>query len=274
MTANIDHDFTLAGRVAVVTGGAGLIGFATASAMARHGADVAIVDVDEERAAKAAETIAQEFGRNTIAITCDVSDAASVENMVASAERQLGPISILHNNAASKVGDHEAFFESPERYDIATWRAVMSVNLDGMFLVTQRVGAAMAERNYGSIIHTASIYGATMGPDQRIYEAETFQGVPMNTPPSYVASKAGVTGLTLFFSTYWARQGVRVNTISPGGVQHGHSAAFVERYSNRVPMGRMANVADMAGPVVFLASDAASYITGQNLHVDGGLSAW
>jgi len=266
--------FNLSGRVAVVTGGAGILGGATTAALADHGAHVAVVDLDADRASQVADSLAREYGVPTLGVGCDVSDVDSVAAMTVRVESELGPIRILHNNAATKGSDLEKLFAPVEEYDLATWRDIMAVNLDGMFLVSQRIGSLMAERGRGSIVHTASIYGATMGPDQRIYEGSEYMGRPINTPPVYSASKGGVVGLTLYLATYWASRGVRVNALTPGGISSGQNDEFNRKYSSRVPLGRMADVDEVAAGFLFLASDAASYVTGQNLHVDGGLSAW
>jgi len=266
--------FNLTGRVAVVTGGAGILGRATTAALAEHGAQVAVVDIDAEQAQQAASALSEAYGTPALGVACDVSDPASVAEMTARVEGDLGPISILHNNAATKGSSLEKMFASVADYEFSTWRDIMAVNLDGLFLVSQRIGTLMAERGRGSIIHTASIYGATMGPDQRIYEGSEYLGRPINTPPVYSASKGGVVGLTLYLATYWASQGVRVNALTPGGIASGQNDEFNRRYSARVPMGRMARVEEVAAGLLFLASDASSYVTGQNLHVDGGLSAW
>ena len=266
--------YDLAGRVAVVTGGAGILGTATTSALADHGAHVSVVDIDGDRAAEAAAHLTASYGTPAIGLSCDVTDPESVAAMIATTESELGPIRILHNNAATKGPDLKKMFASVEDYDMATWRAIMDVNLDGLFIVAQQVGSAMAQRGVGSIIQTASIYGATMGPDQRIYEGSDYLGGPINTPPVYSASKGGVVGLTLYLATYWASRGVRVNALTPGGIASGQNDVFDKRYSQRVPLGRMARAEEIASAFLFLASDASSYITGQNLHVDGGLSAW
>jgi NAD(P)-dependent dehydrogenase (short-subunit alcohol dehydrogenase family) len=149
----------------------------------------------------------------------------------------------------------------------------MAVNLDGMFLVARTIGAGMAMRGKGTIIQTASIYGV-VGPDQRIYEGSEYLGRAINTPPVYSASKAGIIGLTRYLATYWGAAGVRVNTLTPGGVESGQNVEFTRRYSERVPVGRMARADEMVSALIFLASDASSYVTGQNIIVDGGLSAW
>lgn len=266
--------YELSGRVALVTGGAGILGQATTAALAEHGANVAVVDIDAERVGIVAADLATEYGVQTVGVACDVSDPASVREMVDRVEGELGPIRILHNNAATKGRDLAKLFATVEDYEPAVWRDIMAVNLDGLFYVSQQVGSLMAERGAGSIVHTASIYGATMGPDQRIYEGSEYMGRPINTPAVYSASKGGVVGLTLYLATYWASRGVRVNALTPGGIASGQNDEFARRYSARVPLGRMAKVEEIAAALLFLASDASSYITGQNLHVDGGLSAW
>jgi NAD(P)-dependent dehydrogenase (short-subunit alcohol dehydrogenase family) len=149
----------------------------------------------------------------------------------------------------------------------------MAVNLDAMFLVAQEAGRRMIPRRRGSIIQTASIYGI-MGPDPRIYEGSSYLGGPIRNPAVYSASKAGVVGLTRHLATVWAPHAIRVNALTPGGVSSGQNSVFSDKYAARVPLGRMARAEEMVGALVFLASDASSYITGQNIVVDGGLSAW
>jgi NAD(P)-dependent dehydrogenase (short-subunit alcohol dehydrogenase family) len=165
-------------------------------------------------------------------------------------------------------------FEAAESYAPETWRQHMAVNLDGAFHVMKSAGAFMLEQaRGGSIISTASIYGL-LGADERIYEGSDYMGVQINTPPSYAAAKAGLIGLTRYFAARWGPAGIRVNAIAPGGVESGQNDVFAERYGARVPMGRMARSGEIVGAVVWLASDAASYVTGQVISVDGGLTAW
>ena len=150
----------------------------------------------------------------------------------------------------------------------------MSVNMDGMFLVAQAVGNQMVHQGTGgSIIQTSSIYGI-LASDKRIYEGSYYLGRQIGNPAVYSASKAGVVGLTKYLAAYWADKGIRVNTLTPGGVESGQNDTFKGRYSARVPLGRMAQGEEMVGALIYLASDASSYVTGQNLVVDGGLSVW
>ncbi len=266
--------FDLTGKVAVVTGGAGIIGSRVCSGLAAHGAAVAVVDIDGDAAINLARKIMEEQGTKALGVTCDVGDPASVETMVETVTQGLGEIDILHNNAAKKCEDLKAFFAPFEDYSPAIWRDIMNVNIDGMFLVSQAVGKRMVARGQGgSIIQTSSIYGI-VAPDQGIYEGSEYMGVPINTPAVYAASKAAVVGLSNYLATYWGKQGIRVNTLVPGGVASGQNQTFTEKYSAKVPMGRMAEADEMIGAVIFLASDAASYVTGQTLAVDGGFSTW
>lgn len=266
--------FDLTGRVALVTGGAGIIGRRVTRGLAEHGAAVVVADLDGTAAGEWARTLAGEFGVPTLGVAVDVSDPEAVAAMVESAVKAVGGIDILLNNAATKSRDMAAFFAPFEQASLEVWREIMSVNLDGVFLVAQAVGRHMVERGRGgSMIQTASIYGV-VAPDQRIYEGSEYMGHHINTPAVYAASKAGVIGLTRYLATYWAGAGIRVNTLTPGGVASGQNRAFQENYAFRTPMGRMARADEMVGAVLYLASDASSYVTGQNLIVDGGWTAW
>lgn len=265
--------FDLTGRVAVVTGAAGILGGHFISALADHGANIAVVDLDQSAVNGIAADLQKKFDVCAMGFAVDVSDPDAVVAMTRQIEDNLGPIDILHNNAATKGKSLDAFFEPLESFSPETWREIMAVNLDGMFFVAQQIGGRMASRGKGSIIQTASIY-AHLAPDQRIYEGSNYMGREINTPPVYTASKAGVLGLTKYLAAYWGDRGVRVNTLTPGGVTSGQNEEFSRRYSGRVPMRRMANAEEMASALVFLASDASSYVTGQNIVIDGGLSAW
>ncbi len=266
--------FDLRGKVAVVTGGAGILGEHFCAGLAESGAKLAVVDLNKEKAVSLAKGLSLRYKPQVIGVECDVSDPESVKAMVAHVLTTFGEINILHNNAAGKSDDLDAFFAPFEEYSLDQWRKIMSVNLDGMFLVAQAIGKHMvAQGKGGSIIQTASIYGV-MSPDHRIYEGSFYLNRKINSPAVYSASKAGVIGLTKHLATYWADKGIRVNTLTPGGAESGQNDEFKRRYSSRIPMNRMANAREMVGALLYLASDASSYVTGQNIIVDGGLSTW
>lgn len=265
--------FEISGRVAVVTGATGILGSQYVKGLAQFGAHVVIADRDGEACTARAREIEKEFGPECLGVCLDVTDPSSVLRMIEKVEGKWGRIDILVNNAATKGATLADFFASTESYALATWREVMAVNLDGVFLVSQAIGPRMADRGSGSIINVSSIYGS-VGPDPRIYEGSLYNGLPINTPAVYSASKAGVAGLTRYFATLWANRGVRVNTLTPGGVESGQNDTFSRRYGERVPIGRMARADEMVGAIIFLASDASSYVNGHNLVVDGGWTAW
>ncbi len=273
MTTSFKALYDLSGRTAVITGGCGILGRRFADGLAEFGASVAVLDLDSQAVESAASEISARHGVRSKGYACDITQPDAVRRVADTIEADLGPVSILLNNAASKTGDVDAFFAPIATFSLETWREIMAVNLDGMFNVAQVFGTLMAGRGYGSIVQTASIYGL-MAPDQRIYEGSEYLGRAINTPAVYTASKAGVIGLTKHLATYWAAQGVRVNTLTPGGVESGQNDTFKQRYAARIPLGRMARADEMVGAVLFLVSDAASYVTGQNIAVDGGLSAW
>jgi NAD(P)-dependent dehydrogenase (short-subunit alcohol dehydrogenase family) len=266
--------FSLKGKTAVVTGGMGILGKPFCKGLAEFGANVAVVDLDESTCRVFADELKECYGVQALGIGCDVASPEAVALMVKRVVDAFGEINILHNNAGGKSSNMDAYFAPFEDYSFEEWRNAMSVNLDGVFLVAQAVGKQMVlQGRGGSIIQTSSIYGA-MAPDQRIYEGSFYYGRAINTPAVYSASKAGVIGLTRYLATYWADKKIRVNCISPGGVESGQNDEFQKKYSARIPMGRMAHSNEMVGALIYLASDASSYITGQNLLIDGGLSAW
>ncbi len=260
------HNFDLTGRVALITGGAGILGREMTRSLADCGAQVVVVDRDRERIDA---TLADVTGKVDGAV-CDIADRAALEQLCDKIERDFGPVDILLNNAATKS---ENFFEPFESYSEEDWDYVMNVNVNGARNGCQVFGRRMAERGRGSIINTLSIYGI-MAPDQRIYEGSFYEGRSINTPAIYSVSKAALWGLTRYLASYWADRGVRVNAVTPGGAYSGQNDIFVQNYSARIPMGRMAQPAELGGAVVYLASDASSYVTGHNLVVDGGLNIW
>lgn len=263
--------FSLEGKTALVTGAAGILGHTFAEALAGAGARVALVDI--EAPAKLAADLCTRFSQPSVAYSCDLRKPETFARLVAAVEQDLGPIDILHNNAATKGPDLAEFFRADEDFDVALWREIMTVNLDAMFFLSRLVAPGMVKRGGGSIVLTGSIYGI-VAPDQRIYEGSSYQGHQISSPAVYSASKAGVIGLMRHMASKWGAGGVRVNCLVPGGVQSGQNDVFNAKYSARVPLGRMAKAQDLVGALIFLTSDASAYVTGQVLAVDGGLTAW
>lgn len=264
----------MVGKNTIITGGTGILGEQYCRGFAEYGANVVIVDLDGFKCQELAEQLKTEYQVDAMGIACNVSKPDDVQNMVELVNQHLGEVHVLVNNAASKSDDLAAFFAPFEKYTLEEWRKIMSVNIDGMFLVAQAVGGQMVKQGKGgSIIQVSSIYGI-MGTDNRIYEGSMYLGRQINTPAVYSTSKAAVIGLTRYLATYWADKGIRVNTLTPGGVESGQNDQFIKMYSQRIPMGRMAKQNEMVGVALFLASDASSYVTGQNIIIDGGLSAW
>lgn len=266
--------FSLEGKNILITGGVGILGKTFVEGFLSQGANIAIVDVDQLVIDEYVTSMKGKYGTKIKGYQCDITSEKEVMALVKNVAADFGKIHVLHNNAASKGSDLDKFFAPFEEFSLNTWREIMSVNIDGMFLMAKHVGKHMVDLKIkGSIIQTASIYGVC-APDQRIYEGSFYLGRQINTPAVYSASKAAVIGLTQYLSTYWGSLGIRVNTITPGGMESGQNSTFVEKYANRVPMNRMGQPNELVGALVFLASDASSYITGQNIIVDGGLSAW
>lgn len=263
--------FDLTGRVALVTGGAGLLGAEFCRTLVAAGARVVAADLDGAAAARLAASLP-----NTLGVQTDVTDPASVHRTVAAALDAFGRLDILVNSAALDPKfdpQHAGQFGQGafEDYPLESWRQALDVNLTGMFLSCQAAVRPMLAQGGGVIVNLSSIYGIT-GPDQRIYQRP---GRPERYKPVYYSvTKAGVLGMTQYLATYYAGKNIRVNTLTPGGVYNGHDPAFVQAYSARAVLGRMAESDEMNGALLFLASDASAYMTGANLVVDGGWSAW
>ena len=272
-----DALFDLTGRVAVITGGAGLLGVQHADAVARGGGVPILVDVRGEPAAARAGELSSRWGVPALGLAADVTrpeDIAAVRDTVL---ERLGRIDILINNAAidAKAVDGGGLEESRlEAFPLERWNAEISVGLTGAFLCAQILGSEMARRGRGVIVNVASDLGV-VAPDQRIYRrADRGEDRQPVKPVSYPVIKAALLGLTRYLATYWAAQGVRVNAISPGGVHTGQPEEFVGKLTNLIPMGRMAQAGEYQGAILFLCSDASSYMTGANLIIDGGRTCW
>jgi NAD(P)-dependent dehydrogenase (short-subunit alcohol dehydrogenase family) len=270
-----DPLFDLAGRVAVVTGGMGQLGSELAVALAGREMRVAILDVETEPPTAAAG-LRTGLEEGTIRVhRCDVTDRAAVEAAHALVEVDWGVAHLLVNAAgidappdapASEVGPFEDVpLDALER--------VVHVNVLGVVVPCQVIGGAMARAGRGSIVNVSSVYGL-LSPDQGLYDFRRVAGETFFKPAAYAVSKSALLNLTRYLATYWGRTGVRVNTLTPHGIENGQPQPFVEAFASRSPLGRLMDVSEAVGAVVYLASDASSYVTGANLVVDGGWSAW
>jgi len=268
----IEELFNIRDRVAVVTGGNGELGTEYVKTFAEAGAKVAIFDVGRELN-PALTSLATKFPVKLF--TVDITKKKEIEQALHDIEALWGTPSILVNNAAldSPPGANPEENTSFETYSLRSWQAVLDVNLTGVFLSSQVVGSAMAKKRKGSIINISSTYG-NVSPNQNIYAYRAKKGTPFVKPAAYSATKSAILNFTRYLATYWAKQGVRVNTLSPGGVFNNQDAEFVKNYEALTPLGRMARKDEMNGAILFLASDASSYMTGANLIVDGGWTAW
>ncbi len=264
--------FRLENKVAVVTGALGLLGKHHCQALAEAGANVVVCDLNEEQCVQFADLLPTE----SMGIFLDVTRARSIQNLLDETLKKFGQVDILVNNAA--IND---MFETPalaaeqsrfENYPLEMWQKSLDVNVTGVFLCSQIIGSQMAQQGKGSIINVASTYGI-VAPDQSLYRNPDGKQLFYKSP-AYPTTKGAVIAFTKFLAAYWGNSGVRVNTLSPGGVENGQDEFFVANYSKKTPLGRMARPTDYKGAIVFLASDASSYMTGANLVVDGGWTAW
>ncbi len=269
--------FDLHGRVVIVTGGAGMLGREYCRAFSGASAHVVIADLRGADAKDCASEINADNHAKVIGVETDVTDKMSVQLMVKRVVDEFGRIDILVNNAAldpkfdtEHAAEHTNSFED---YPLELWNASVAVDLTGMFLCSQAVAKPMLDQGSGVIINICSTYGV-VGPDQRLYERDDASGPQTFKPITYSVTKSAVLGLTRYLATYWAGKNIRVNALTLGGVYNEHDEEFVRRYSYRTVLGRMAEKSEYCGALLFMASDAASYMTGANLVVDGGWTAW
>jgi NAD(P)-dependent dehydrogenase (short-subunit alcohol dehydrogenase family) len=268
--------FSLEGRVAVVTGAVGLIGKQHCYALAEAGANVVVTDMNQEKCVAFASELSSQFQRPMLGFAADITKVDSLKALRDAILKAFGKLDVLVNNAA--IND---MFENPtaaaelskfENYPLELWQKSLDVNVTGVFLCSQILGTEMAKRGSGSIINVASTYGI-VAPDQSLYKkpdgSQNFW-----KSAAYPATKGAVISFTRFLAAYWGNKGVRVNTLSPGGVENAQDDYFIKNYSAKTMLGRMAEPTDYKGAIVFLASDASAYMTGANLIVDGGWTAW
>jgi NAD(P)-dependent dehydrogenase (short-subunit alcohol dehydrogenase family) len=272
--SNVLEKFKLDGQVALVTGGVGLLGNQFCQTLAQAGASVVIADLAEDAAQQSARELNRD-GFMAMAVGVDVTSPQSTQLMVDQTLSSYGRLDILVCSAAldpkfdpDHAGQHGNAFED---YPLSSWQQAVDVNLTGLFLSAQAAVKPMIEQDHGVIINICSTYGLA-GPDQRIYQKP---GQPPQFKPVYYSvTKAGVLGLTRYLATYYAGKNIRANALTPGGVYNDHDDHFVQQYSARTVLGRMAKQDEMNGALLYLASDASTYMNGANLIVDGGWTAW
>ena len=264
--------FDLKNKVAIVTGALGLIGKQHCIALAESNANVIVADLDEN----ATKEFALKLPAKSIGCMLDVTDPASIIQLKEKVLSEFGDIDVLVNNAA--IND---MFEDPktageqskfEKYPLEMWEKSLKVNLTGVFLCSKHIGLHMAEKEEGSIINIASTYGIT-APDQSLYMNEKGEQ-SFYKPPAYSATKGGVLMFTKYLAAYWGNKNVRVNALTPGGVENNQDQFFINNYSKKTPLGRMGKADDYKGALIFLASNASKYVTGANIVVDGGWTCW
>ncbi len=262
----------LTGRVAVVTGALGRLGPIWCEALLAAGAKVVGLDLAEAAVPPSFTSLQAEAGKRLLLLRADVRDRDTLTSARTRCEAEAGPVDVLVNNAGIDQPPGPGNTYRLEEVPAEIFSQVLEANITGAFVATQVFGAGMASRGRGSVINIGSLY-ASVSPDARYYD-HLPSDPPFLKPPAYGASKAALINLTRYFATHWGPQGVRVNALSPGGVEGGQDDQFKRKFTSRVPLGRMAAARDLGGPLIFLASDASSYVTGIELRVDGGYTAW
>lgn len=274
----ITQVFDLSGRVAVITGGAGLLGVQHAEAIAEAGGHPVLADINEEEAIKKAKIISKKYCIDSIGVRTDITNKTEVEALLDVVLKRFERIDILINNAANnpkiKAKNENKVWSRFENFPIELWNQDIAVGLTGAFLCSQVIGSEMANRGRGVILNISSDLGV-IAPDQRIYFKPRLPAEKQPTKPvSYSVVKTALIGLTRYLATHWADKNVRVNALCPGGVKTDQPEEFLEKLTFRIPMGRMAQKDEYKGAILFLVSDASSYMTGATLIIDGGRTCW
>ena len=270
--------FSLQGKVAVITGGGGMLGYQHAAALASVGGKVALLDINQQGLEKNAALLRAEFQSEILTLDVDITQLGSVETSLKVILDSMGAVNILVNNAARNPkmeNNSDINFSRLENFSIDQWKLDLDVGLGGAFTCSKVFGSQMAQAGVGGVIVNIASDLAVIGPDQRLYK---IHGHPDHLQPvkpvTYSVVKHGLIGLTKYLATYWCEQGIRCNALSPGGVYADQNDVFVSKLKQLIPMGRMAKADEYRGALVFLCSNASSYLNGANLVMDGGRSVW
>ncbi len=264
----------LKNKVVVITGAGGLLGKEFSLALGLQGAVVIGIDNKFLELKNNFSEIKKRFPKiKLFAYKCNISKNKEIQSCFKNIKNKFKKIDILINNAHTKTKNLNNFFTDFENYKLSTWKEVMEVNVNSVFLVSQAVAKIMIKQKHGNIIQISSIQGI-LGNDGRIYKGSKLFGRKISSPAVYSTSKSAVIGFTRYLSTYLAKYNIRVNCISPGGIENNHNKKFIKKYSNKVPLNRMGKKNEIASAILFLSSAESSYVTGQNIVVDGGYSVW
>ena len=272
--------FDLSGKTAIITGGAGLLGYKHAEALMEYGANCVLVDICFERAQSLAEELSGKFSGQAIASSADITSEKAVRTLLDNVMEKFTSVSILINNAANnpKFEEIEGKLDPSKRFEtfpLQAWEADIAVGLTGSFVCTQIFGSYFAEQEEGGVILNVASDLGLIAPDQRIYQKEGLSKNEQPTKPvTYSVVKTGLIGLTKYTATYWADKNVRCNALVPGGVYTGQDDGFVAKLTNLIPMGRMATPDEYKASVVYLCSDASAYMNGTSLVIEGGRTCW
>lgn len=276
VTKNTLQNFDLKKQVCLITGGAGFLGLKHAEALLDGNGRVVLLDVNDERLSDAVSKLKRAYPRRIWGYQLDITNENLVKKTVNKIEREIGPISVLINNAANnpQVGQGQKDFSRLENFPIEVWQKDFDVGVTGAFLMSKYAGSLMAKRGKGVILNISSDLGV-IAPDQRLYRKEGLKSHQQPVKPvTYSVTKHALIGLTKYLATYWAESGIRVNSISPGGVYRNTPEEFVQKLAKLIPLGRMATQDEYKAAILFLCSDASSYMTGANLIMDGGRTVW
>ena len=257
----------LSEKVVFLTGAAGLLGTQYATALSSVGANVVLADINYNKCKKIEKELKEKNNVSPFSIKMDISNKKSIDNAIAKVMKKFSKIDVLVNNAVFPETQKERSIQF-EKFPLELWNKIFAVNVTGVFLCNQKIGSIMVKQKKGSIINISSMYGA-VAADQRIYGNSG-----LNSTAAYAVTKSSLFNFTRYLASYWRNTGVRINTLTLGGVENNQDPKFIQKYSEKTMIGRMAKKNEFTGALIFLASDASSYMTGSNMVVDGGWTAW